>query len=120
MRFNTLVAAAVSFSCALVASAVKQHPTPYIYLASKTIIQQANVTITAGAGGLVFNPSNVTANVGDQVVFSFINTHVSLSALLRDLPSHASDAPCRFQTVTQSSFGTPCTKLASGGFDSGP
>jgi len=50
-------------------------------------------------GTLTYNPSRITANVRDTIVFEF------------NPKNH---------TVTQSSFGAPCQKLANGtGFDSG-
>jgi plastocyanin len=65
-----------------------------------------NINIdVAFQGNFVFNPSNVTAANGTKVTFWFPNSAVSHS-------------------VSQSSFGAPCTYLAaangtSGGFDSG-
>lgn len=58
----------------------------------------ANIPITVGDGNLVFNPSVVTANVGDTLIFSFYPK------------SHS---------VVQSSFADPCHPLVSGGFFSG-
>jgi len=66
-------------------------------LTSGAVVRATTINITAGAGGLAFSPPNVTANVGDEILFSFINQH----------------------TVTQGTFATPCQNLA-GGFDSGP
>ncbi|KAL0575068.1 hypothetical protein V5O48_006913 [Marasmius crinis-equi] len=53
--------------------------------------------ITVGLGGLIFNPPNISAAIGDQVVFEF----------------HP-----KAHGVTQSSFSSPCSPLA-GGFESG-
>ncbi|KDR73481.1 hypothetical protein GALMADRAFT_251179 [Galerina marginata CBS 339.88] len=66
-----------------------------------------HVNIDVGfQGNFVFNPANITANVGDLVTFYFPGT----------IP----------HSVTQSSFAAPCTYLAAnatastpGGFDSG-
>lgn len=50
-----------------------------------------------GDAGLVYSPDTITANVGDMVQFNFMSQN---------------------HTVTQSSFGTPCEKIANG-VDSG-
>jgi len=68
-----------------------------VALTSAAVVRAATINITAGADGLKFKPPNVTANVGDEILFTFINQH----------------------TVTQGTFGTPCQNL-TGGFDSGP
>ncbi|KAM6498233.1 Cupredoxin [Amanita muscaria] len=62
---------------------------------------QVHTVIVGGTNGLVYTPSNITAQPGDIVTFEF----------------HSKN-----HTATQSSFGAPCTPLnASGatGFDSG-
>lgn len=56
-----------------------------------------HTVIVGGAGGLVYTPDQVSAAVGDMVVFTFMNAN---------------------HTVTQSPFDTPCKKL-EGGLDSG-
>ncbi|RDW91463.1 hypothetical protein BP5796_02628 [Coleophoma crateriformis] len=53
--------------------------------------------VVGGAGGLVYTPDQITAAVGDMVVFEFQSTN---------------------HTATQSAFTTPCEKLA-GGMDTG-
>ncbi|KAJ8523095.1 hypothetical protein ONZ45_g360 [Pleurotus djamor] len=59
----------------------------------------ANFTIKVGDGGLVFNPPNITAAVGDTVAFQFI---------------------AKNHSVTQSTFAQPCVKRADPpGIDSG-
>jgi len=60
-------------------------------------VESANIqVIVGGPGGVVaYNPSNVTANVGDTVTFIFQQKN---------------------HTATQSTFASPCTP-ASGGFD---
>lgn len=50
-----------------------------------------------GAGGLVYSPEQVTAAIGDMVVFTFMAQN---------------------HTVTQSAFTEPC-KAIDGAFDSG-
>lgn len=50
-----------------------------------------------GSAGLVYTPDSITADVGDMVQFNFMSEN---------------------HTVTQSSFNTPCEKLANG-VDSG-
>ncbi|KAJ7616514.1 hypothetical protein FB45DRAFT_992818 [Roridomyces roridus] len=58
-----------------------------------------DILIQVGPGNqLVFNPSNITAQVGDNVAFQFLSGNHS---------------------ITQSSFADPCTPLASGAVDSG-
>lgn len=58
----------------------------------------ATHTVTVGgAAGLVFTPDQITANVGDMVIFEFMSAN---------------------HTATQSTFGTPC-KIMEGGMDSG-
>ncbi|CAJ2511572.1 Uu.00g071970.m01.CDS01 [Anthostomella pinea] len=64
--------------------------------AAAAAIATHSVTV-GGAAGLVYTPDQVAANVGDMVVFTFESTN---------------------HTVTQSSFGTPCTAM-DGGMDSG-
>lgn len=58
----------------------------------------ANIPIAVGNGGLIFNPSIVTANVGDTLSFSYYP---------------------RNHSVAQSSFADPCHPLASSGIFSG-
>jgi len=62
-------------------------------------VKSANIQVTVGGpGGVVaYNPSNVTANVGDTVTFIFQQKN---------------------HTATQSTFASPCTP-ATGGFDTG-
>ncbi|KAJ7632140.1 Cupredoxin [Roridomyces roridus] len=55
------------------------------------------VTVGGPNGTIAYNPSSVTANVGDVVVFTFMQKN---------------------HTITQSSLATPCSPLANG-FDSG-
>jgi len=74
---------------------------------SSTIVALASLTASAlgaqidvtvgGAGVIAYNPSSVTANVGDVVVFHFQQKN---------------------HTATQSTLANPCTHL-DGGFDSG-
>ncbi|KAK1233142.1 hypothetical protein PQX77_003677 [Marasmius sp. AFHP31] len=56
-------------------------------------VQPTNHKVTVGLGGLIFNPSNITAAVGDKVTFEF----------------HP-----KAHGVTQSSFSSPCSPLANG------
>jgi len=71
---------------------------------SSTTTSADHVVVVGGPNGLVYTPSNITANPGDTVTFQFMATN---------------------HTATQSSFAKPCGKLAltstSGqvGFDSG-
>jgi plastocyanin len=71
---------------------------------STTAISADHLITVGGTNGLVYSPSNITANPGDTVTFQFHSTN---------------------HTATQSSFAIPCEKLAltssSGqvGFDSG-
>jgi len=71
---------------------------------STTTLSSDHVITVGGPNGLVYTPSNITANPGDTVTFQFMQTN---------------------HTATQSSFAVPCGKLAltstSGqvGFDSG-
>lgn len=58
----------------------------------------ANIPVAVGNGGLIFNPSIVTANVGDTLSFSYYP---------------------RNHSVAQSSFADPCHPLASSGIFSG-
>jgi len=57
----------------------------------------ATFNVDVGAGGLVFNPNKITAQAGDEVLFTF---------------------RAKNHTVTQSSLANPCDPLAGGG-DSG-
>ncbi|KAI2634205.1 Cupredoxin [Hypomontagnella submonticulosa] len=59
-------------------------------------IQTHTVTV-GGAGGLVFTPDQLSANVGDMVIFEFMSQN---------------------HTATQSTFAEPC-KIMEGGMDSG-
>lgn len=56
-----------------------------------------HMVTVGGTAGLVYSPDTITANVGDMIQFNFMSEN---------------------HTVTQSSFNTPCIKLA-GGVDSG-
>jgi hypothetical protein len=79
---------------------------------------QADVSVTA-ASGLSFNPTSVTAAAGDNVVFTFSSLHVCFflsSNLLFWRAAEFLTSTC--QTVTQSNFDSPCSRL-SDGFDSG-
>jgi plastocyanin len=60
--------------------------------AAKTIV------ITAGAGGFVFSPDTVTADVGDILEYHFVGA---------------------IHTAAQGDFSSPCAQ-SSTGFDSGP
>lgn len=55
------------------------------------------IPVTVGLGGLIYNPSDIKADVGDSVEFSFYPKN---------------------HTVTQSSFAKPCQPLAGGFFSS--
>jgi plastocyanin len=87
-----------------IASVVSIHtlqtkPTPY-FLLSFTEPTYApsgpvNHKVTVGLGGLVFNPSNISAAIGDTVTFEF----------------HP-----KAHSVTQSTFADPCT-FKDGGID---
>jgi len=66
-------------------------------IAAATFASAADMQVQVGNGGLTFNPSSVTANVGDTISFVFYPKN---------------------HTVTQSSFAAPCQPLASG-IDSG-
>ncbi|KAH7910634.1 hypothetical protein BJ138DRAFT_1064855 [Hygrophoropsis aurantiaca] len=59
--------------------------------------QAAQFNVTVGGGPLTFNPSNVNANPGDIVIFTFKQAN---------------------HTATQSTLANPC-QMAPGGFDSG-
>ncbi|KAJ6508436.1 Cupredoxin [Mycena sanguinolenta] len=65
-------------------------------LASAVSAEQILVTVGANAT-TTYTPSNVTANVGDTIVFQFVAGN---------------------HTATQSSFAAPCTEM-TGGMDSG-
>jgi len=68
-------------------------------LAASATVRAATQVIAVGANsGLTFNPTSVTANPGDNIIFSFQGG------------SH---------TATQSTFAAPCTAL-QGGTNSGP
>jgi plastocyanin len=55
--------------------------------------------VVVGGPSLVFQPANITAQVGDTITFQFMQKN---------------------HTATQSSFANPCSPLSSGpGFDSG-
>ncbi|XXG97040.1 nucleolar protein [Hypoxylon texense] len=56
-----------------------------------------HTVIVGGAAGLVYTPSEIQANVGDMVIFEFMNAN---------------------HTASQSTFAEPC-KLMAGGMDSG-
>ncbi|KAJ7433040.1 hypothetical protein B0H11DRAFT_2297044 [Mycena galericulata] len=59
----------------------------------------ATILVTVGAGNTTtYSPSNVTAQVGDQIAFQFVSGN---------------------HTVTQSSFPAPCTALPPPGISSG-
>ncbi|KAJ7184302.1 hypothetical protein C8R46DRAFT_983316 [Mycena filopes] len=72
--------------------------------ASPTSVSTDHVVIVGGTAGLVYSPSNITAQPGDTVTFQF----------------HSKN-----HTATQSSFGAPCRALSltsttgQTGFDSG-
>lgn len=55
------------------------------------------VTVGGAAAGLAFNPAQISAAIGDMVIFTFLSAN---------------------HTATQSAFATPCEPLA-GGMDSG-
>jgi len=77
MRFSTIIAAALS-----------------VGLACAEVI---NVNVGEN-GTLTFNPSEVTAQNGDTIAFTFLSKN---------------------HTVTQSTFATPCTNFSDNGLDSG-
>lgn len=78
---------------------LKMHPSLATALFSLLPLSLAvNIPITVGDGKLAFNPSVVTANVGDTLSFSYYP---------------------RNHSVAQSSFADPCSPLGSGGFFSG-
>jgi len=54
--------------------------------------------VVVGGANLVFEPSNITAQIGDTITFQFMQKN---------------------HTATQSSFASPCQPLNSTGFDSG-
>ncbi|KAI0882504.1 Cupredoxin [Annulohypoxylon maeteangense] len=56
-----------------------------------------HTVIVGGSAGLVYTPDQITANVGDMVIFEFMSAN---------------------HTATQSTFATPC-KIMEGGMDSG-
>lgn len=56
------------------------------------------IVITAGAGGFVFSPDTVTADVGDVLEYHFVGD---------------------IHTAVQGDFSSPCAQ-SSTGFDSGP
>ncbi|KAA8571463.1 hypothetical protein EYC84_001463 [Monilinia fructicola] len=61
--------------------------------ATKAAAAATHTVTVGGTAGLVYTPESVSAAVGDMVIFNFeSNNH----------------------TLTQSAFGTPCEKLASG------
>lgn len=66
-------------------------------LVSALAVSAADINVRVGDGGLVFNPTSVTGQVGDTIHFQFISKNHS---------------------VTQSTFGTPCVQ-APNGIDSG-
>jgi len=67
-------------------------------LAATPLALAAEILVTVGGTGIIaYTPNQVTANVGDTVVFEFHQKN---------------------HTVTQSTFASPCTPLANG-FDSG-
>ncbi|KAJ6488809.1 hypothetical protein C8R45DRAFT_1097161 [Mycena sanguinolenta] len=67
-------------------------------LALASIASAENILITVGENSTTtFTPSNITANVGDTVIFQFVAAN---------------------HTATQSSFAAPCTNM-TGGLDSG-
>jgi plastocyanin len=59
--------------------------------------QTHTVTVGGAAAGLAFNPPEISAKIGDMVIFTFLSNN---------------------HTATQSAFATPCEPLA-GGMDSG-
>jgi plastocyanin len=61
------------------------------------LVHSKTIEVTVGKGGLVFDPPALSANIGDNVVFTFV---------------------AKNHTVTQTSFGAVCSKK-EGGFDSG-
>jgi len=85
-------------------SPVISSPSSTTTASSSTTTSSDHVITVGGPNGLVYTPSNITANPGDTVTFQFLATN---------------------HTATQSSFAVPCGKLAltstSGqvGFDSG-
>jgi hypothetical protein len=69
-----------------------------VTLAAAVVVSAVDIPVTVGDGGaLVFNPTSVTAAVGDTISFQF---------------------RAKNHTVTQSTFASPCT-LKSEGIDSG-
>ncbi|PFH54165.1 hypothetical protein AMATHDRAFT_52972 [Amanita thiersii Skay4041] len=67
-------------------------------LATITAVLAKEIPVTVGADNqLWFDPTNVTAEVGDELVFSFVSKN---------------------HTVTQSTFANPCTKVNDTGIDS--
>jgi len=85
-------------------SPVFSNPSSTTSASSSTSTSADHKVTVGGPNGLVYTPSNITANPGDTVTFQFMATN---------------------HTATQSSFAVPCGKLAltstSGqvGFDSG-
>ncbi|PMD40243.1 Cupredoxin [Hyaloscypha variabilis F] len=63
--------------------------------ASAALAQAVTIPVTVGNGALKFVPNDITANIGDQIEFSFFPKNHS---------------------VTQSSFADPCHPLAGGFF----
>ncbi|KAI0086391.1 hypothetical protein BDY19DRAFT_995998 [Irpex rosettiformis] len=59
-------------------------------------VYAADIVVKVGDGGLTFTPNTVTANSGDNLIFSFV---------------------AKNHTVTQSTFAAPCTE--NGPIDSG-
>jgi len=71
--------------------------TTYTVLALAAAVSAKQIPVSVGDGALAYSPNDFTADIGDEIVFSYFPKN---------------------HTVTQSSFAKPCVPLA-GGFFSG-
>lgn len=91
-------------------------------LAAATV-QAATIDVEVGVGtSLIYSPNDITAAVGDIVVFHF-NPKVGVRSLTSTPIAKTRTFKILTHTqnhsVVQSSFGQPCVPLATGGFFSG-
>jgi len=85
--------------------------------ASAALAQAVTIPVTVGNGALRFVPNDITANIGDQIEFSFFpKARPSLPLPSPSPPKQNLTNTPQNHSVTQSSFADPCHPLAGGFF----